>query len=288
MENLYFHNSHLRGPKPFVTPTPAIITTEQQPASFPTVQSAPAQSSLSFKLGTTTLARSNMTSNAIVVTQPRENDIIQEGSSLQSVLQHATTEQADFPMTTEQPLLPSLPVEESSMNVDVPIPFLSTSETLPNSSPLNSTQDATPVSNPVPLKPISPLEDGTSTEEPTNHYPTTKPVRSRAHRLPGGPKGTQQNLTPKEMMDFTSSSNLTYDSFWSSHSGSTPAGRPSKSQAVNAAMDPMSAVQSASKVVSSAPEAGGLTAFHFVSWSGSAPPTSANLQESQSVGASPK
>ncbi|KAF8154727.1 hypothetical protein B0H34DRAFT_534934 [Crassisporium funariophilum] len=55
VENLYFHHSHLRGPKPF--PAPSIIATQQHLTPFAVTQSAPAQSSLSFKLGASSLVR---------------------------------------------------------------------------------------------------------------------------------------------------------------------------------------------------------------------------------------
>ena len=58
VENLYFHHSHQRGPQPY--PSPSLIATTQREATSlgPILTYAP-QSSLSFRLGPTTLSRSS-------------------------------------------------------------------------------------------------------------------------------------------------------------------------------------------------------------------------------------
>ena len=63
----------------------------------------------------------------------------------------------------------------------------------------------------------SPVDPATSLPNP---HPTVKPQRGRSQKAPAAPKAPP-TLSTKDIFNFSSSSNLTYDSFWSSHTGPT-------------------------------------------------------------------
>jgi len=63
VENLYFHHSHLRGPKHFAAPS--IIATHQHATSFVGPSTSSVQSSLSFKLATSSLGRNSINASYI-------------------------------------------------------------------------------------------------------------------------------------------------------------------------------------------------------------------------------
>ncbi|KAF8811152.1 hypothetical protein BYT27DRAFT_6458076 [Phlegmacium glaucopus] len=63
----------------------------------------------------------------------------------------------------------------------------------------------------------SPVNPGLSF---TNPLPTVKPQRGRSQKAPTALEAPS-TLSTKDMFNFSSSSNLTYDSFWSSHTGPT-------------------------------------------------------------------
>ena len=54
----------------------------------------------------------------------------------------------------------------------------------------------------------------------TNPHPTPKPQRGRSQKVPTAPKAPP-TLSTTDLFNFSSSSSLTYDSFWSSHTGPT-------------------------------------------------------------------
>ncbi len=121
-------------------------------------------------------------------------------------------------------------IDDSSMQTDPPVPtptpfpisiepppqLLPTQDTTPTASSSNALPTTTTPSIPSITQPEN-TDPPTST---SNQYypPTTKTLRTRNNRHPGGPKGALQNLTTKDMLDFASTSAMTYDSFWSSHS----------------------------------------------------------------------
>jgi hypothetical protein len=123
--------------------------------------------------------------------------------------------QVDNPATTIIPSIPGVLPSIPSAAIHDPTPTTPTipAPTGPSTLPLLSPQSPTPITNPP--------------SSSTYHYSSLKLPRVRNNKHPAGPKGAHQNLTAKEMLDFApiSTSPLTYDSFWSSHSASAPSSR---------------------------------------------------------------
>jgi len=71
------------------------------------------------------------------------------------------------------------------------------------------------ISFPSPRNSKSPVDPSLSL---TNSLPTAKPQRGRSQKTPTVPKAPS-SLSTKDIFNFNSSSSLTYDSFWSSHTG---------------------------------------------------------------------
>jgi hypothetical protein len=233
VENLYFHNSQLRGIKSFLpTNTPALVKMTQQqlqPAaepspSAPGFQPPPPLSSI---LGASNLVSSfdPVTASSVPeISAPHQDSIVHPATTVSTPLVPFI-----FPNTLTSP---NPPIDDLSMQTDPHVetstPFSISIEPFPQ---LLSTQDTTPTassSNALPTTitlSIPPITQPENTNPPTstsNQYypPFTKTLRTRNNKHPGGPKGAHQNLTTKDMLDFASTSAMTYDSFWSSHSHS--------------------------------------------------------------------
>jgi len=90
----------------------------------------------------------------------------------------------------------------------------------------SQTQSIPPVVSVTPPENQSPIDTTTT----SSHYSSSKTSRSRQPKTTSVVKGLS-SLTAIDMHNFGSTSSLTYDSFWSSHSGSaTP--RPAKAMAL--------------------------------------------------------
>ncbi|KAF9481741.1 hypothetical protein BDN70DRAFT_505629 [Pholiota conissans] len=222
VENLYFHNSHLRGSKPY--PVPTVVTAQPQPPPFPPPEVNFSQSRLSFRYGPTT----SRNGSGILGTEPSVNQVSQ-----------------DAPTSTERTQAAPIPDHpNSSINMDISVtitapegssgpsvvqskedtPSLPTTST---SIPVGVTEHTTIMpDNPTvpPTNSMASMQDGQSSvdvpQSSNNYYPAVKPTRSRLNK-PLTTSRTLPSLTAKDMYNFGSTSNLTYDSFWSSHSGST-------------------------------------------------------------------
>jgi len=232
VENLYFHNSHLRGPKP-LAPAATILPTVQM--HYP-LTSSPSPPSIgpSFEVGlantaptqqiaygsTTVVTTSNEDApvnqvlQAVAASSPHNLSPAPQTSSIPTLQGKPLEDPQVTPPSTEAPPVPSsvsLQIQDSTLTPMAPNPQ--------NTTPATSTPMPTPST--LPSKPAQPASSSDSTST-SSHYPTLKPPRTRNNKHPAGPKGAHQNLTTKDMMDFASTSNLTYDSFWSNHSASIP------------------------------------------------------------------
>ncbi|KAF8908182.1 hypothetical protein CPB84DRAFT_1744354 [Gymnopilus junonius] len=233
VENLYFHSSHLRGSK--AIPAPTLATTQQQQSSFSTPQPSFSQSSISFRLGPSTLGKNTV--NANVVDDQNPNLVSQEDLG-----SHPASPSIPTPDNTSS--IPSIdssgrfnpPDDTTAMAVDSQgrIPSGSTTNSVPvphNGLPVDV--NVVSVVSPTPAISLSPAEGSQSPVDlslsTVNHYQSVKPSRPRTQKASSGSRAIS-SLTAKDMFNFGSSSTLTYDSFWSSHSGSTtprPPPRPS-------------------------------------------------------------
>lgn len=227
VENLYFHNSHLRGPKTY--PVPTIVATQSQSASFPPPQLSFAQSRLSFRFGSSAI-RNSTTAASIIGNGSHSNYISQgESNSTHVTLQESTADHPNATITADSSASLNVPENSStsihldSSHFNPSLPILSTSRP---QVPTGSNEDVrkTPddhmgagiESTPSPQDDQSPMD---TSQNSTNHYPSVKYVRPRPNKVPPGSRA-QISLTAKDMYNFGSSSTLTYDSFWSTHSGS--------------------------------------------------------------------
>ncbi|KAF5309863.1 hypothetical protein D9619_010507 [Psilocybe cf. subviscida] len=197
VENLYFHSSHLRGPKSL--PTPATVTV-QHPIP------EPAQSSLSFRVGPTNLGRTSTAEHS----SPTANN-----------------------NDAQEPLAANQPPKTESMDVDRPTVVASQSISMETTekalsmllqmsaliSPVPGTTNGVEDNQPVPQD-TQPL---TETSAPSNQYPLTKPHMNKA---PSSSRAIHtSSLTARDMVNFRLGGSLTYDSFWSSHTVPTVPGR---------------------------------------------------------------
>ncbi|KAF8960668.1 hypothetical protein BDZ97DRAFT_1922037 [Flammula alnicola] len=229
VENLYFHNSHLRASKPF--PAPTITTTQQQQhTSFTAPQSGSAQSSLSFKLGTSNLGRSTVNAGPSLSNEQSKNHTSQEdpssnhASQAEPIVDHPISmPSSDSSSRVNLPDDPSIPMavdsDEGTTLLDI---STSSVPAVPNGSGENAIlapDDHTPSAT----DPLASSQDSQSppdlSHSSSNHYPSAKLSRPRAQKVPSGSKALP-SLTAKDMYNFGSNTTLTYDSFWSSHLGS--------------------------------------------------------------------
>ena len=104
-------------------------------------------------------------------------------------------------------------IEDAEVTPSLPTP---PSQTGTNPMPLGDQIDAiglpsSPLNSKLPADPTPPL---------MNPHSTVKPQRGRSQKVHSVPKAPL-TLSTKDMFNFSSTSNLTYDSFWSSHTGPT-------------------------------------------------------------------
>ena len=199
---------------------------QPQPAAEPGFQPSPP---LSSTLGTSNAVSSFSSVDPVTASSVPDQDSI--------VHQATTVSTPPIPFIFPNTLTSSNPsMDDSSMQTDPPVPastpFSISIEPFPQ---LLSTQDTTPTassSNALPTTSIPSNTQPENTDPVTStsnqYYPLTiKTLRTRNNKHPGGPKGAHQNLTTKDMLDFASTSSMTYDSFWSSHSYSNSGLMPS-------------------------------------------------------------
>ncbi|KAF9554806.1 hypothetical protein CPC08DRAFT_162565 [Agrocybe pediades] len=224
VENLYFHNSHLRGSKSL--PAPVFSATQLPKSPFPTNHPISSQSSLSFKLGSSSLARNSAHNGTTDVndssTIPGETS--QNKSSGISSSLEKTNDSMD--MDTRQDSNPSNGSSTVDINVQERGPPPVAAFPGANGTGLAVTGQNIPILSVTPPEIQSP---GTTSSE-ANHYSPAKVSQIRSQKPPSITRGL--SLTAKDMFNFGSSSSLTYDSFWSSHSGSANS-RPALYKAYN-------------------------------------------------------
>ncbi|KAF9462538.1 hypothetical protein BDZ94DRAFT_1261137 [Collybia nuda] len=237
VENLYFRHSHQRGPKPY--PTPLIATTQRDPPFPPSITNNTNQSSLSFKLGPSHLSRSQTSAELALSSDDQ--------SSVGLSVSVSSTSFASLP----SPLV--IPSPSGSVHMNSPTNPADSSSLVPMAvgepkrSPTSSTfpQTVTPpiITSPPPDFPAARSNSMSNTHSPRN---SSSPVptwsagsgptsiskhysrQPQAHPLPSPPADTYGFSN--------STSNLTYDSFWSAHSTSA-ASRPFRNSTGNALVD---------------------------------------------------
>ena len=248
MENLYFHHSHQRGPKPYPSPS-LIVTTQADPASFTDLQArtSPPPSSLSFKVGVSNRSTSP-TFQDFASDKERVGD---DGSGISSL--HSPNSEA-FPYSSKVPIpLSSLMESNSLVSADI-----MDREDRRSATPY-STSRISPVS-PTPitsfyvhprLAPTQLVQQGVITSGATgsasssrtcnspapkgisSSAPTPRPSSLSLSYHPDATQGPSSSNPTRELYNHvcsapSSSSTLTYDSFWLSRSfrkpnGNTPA-----------------------------------------------------------------
>ncbi|KAF8811166.1 hypothetical protein BYT27DRAFT_7134146 [Phlegmacium glaucopus] len=217
VENLYFHHSHLRGPKPF--PAPSVIAIHPHATSFVGPSTGSVQSSLSFKLATPSLGRSSISVGPLQCYDQSKNDTSNEDSNTASSAQpscpindYTTLSNTDPSLRLTTPDFVDVDVLEDA-EVTLSLPYETGKD---HASSLGDQIDAISLPSP-PRNSKSPVDPALSL---TNSLPTVKPQRGRSQKAPTALKAPS-TLSTKDMFNFSSSSNLTYDSFWSSHTGPT-------------------------------------------------------------------
>ena len=211
---------------------------------LPTIQlqqplaSSPPPPSISLPLISNTVPTQRIANGSTTVVVTTENGVSNEDALVNQGL-HAVAASSPPPQTSSIPTLQGNASSSLEVNQDPQVTSPSTEAPPVPSSVSLQIQDSTltltpsnpqttspvtstpvPTSSTVPAKSAQPAGDSDPTST-SSHYPTLKPPRTRNNKHPAGPKGAHQNLTTKDMMDFASTSNLTYDSFWSNHSAST-------------------------------------------------------------------
>ena len=212
VENLYFHHSHLRGPKPF--PAPSIIATHQHATSFVGPSTSSVQSSLSFKLATSSLGRNPISASSLPGYDQSKNSTCNEYANAGNHAQQ-TFPSNDYTISTD--IDPSLTPD--SMEVD--IEDADVALTLPTTPSQTGTDHpvalgdqidvigltTTPRNSKSPIDPAPPF---------TSPHAAVKSQRGLSQKGLPAPKAPP-TLSTKDIF----SSSLTYDSFWSSHAGLT-------------------------------------------------------------------
>jgi hypothetical protein len=288
VENLYFHNSHhLRGSKPY--PTPTIVTTQQQQPSFSGPQAGPSQSSLSFKVGSSNLVRNSMNPNPTVEKDQNQRPLPQNDANPPFDIQMApNAENTIATPTTDSLVRINLPHESSAMHVDSPdgAPSLVINTYPPVPTDVIENVDLPPEDPSGVAKSSSSPRDGQSPVDPSSlndHYPFVKPQRPRLNKGPAGARALQ-SLTAKDMHNFGTGSTLTYDSFWNSHSGSNAPRPPRPVVPVsNGLRDIAPTFQTPGDFTSGFPDVGGASS-PFVSSSTNFAASTINLEGKRGLG----
>ena len=209
MENLYFHHSHLRGPKPF--PAPSIITTYQHATSFVGPSTSSVQSSLSFKLAPSSLGRNSISASSLQGYDQSKNCTSNEDANAANPAQQSFLIN-DYTISTN--FDPSLTPD----TMDVDIEHAEVALTLSTSPSQTGTGHPTPLGDQIHVIGLtSPPRSSKSPVDPappcTSPFVAVKTQRGLTQKVLPAPKA----LSTKDMF----SSSLTYDSFWSSHTGLT-------------------------------------------------------------------
>ncbi|KAF5381655.1 hypothetical protein D9615_005559 [Tricholomella constricta] len=227
VENLYFHHSHQRGAKRYPSPSMVATTLREPSSSYPSPPTNPPQSSLSFKLGPSSLSRTHTSASLGAETPPPEGTLLDSsnphststydrtpperrdsGPSIDPTGMRSTI-QLEVAQDTKCSTTPSPVPHHVPSPAAGPSQFshaansdatgnLHRSDTV--QIPYTSTPTWSPASRPMPSS--------------SNHYPNVM------HRHPPA-QSSQSTMGPSDnSYSFSTSSTLTYDSFWSSHSSS--------------------------------------------------------------------
>jgi hypothetical protein len=210
---------------------PTIVTTQPQPPPFPPPQLNFSQSRLSFRYGLNS-GRNSISGPSILGAESSGHQIAQDDSNSNDGTKSAAI--ADYPnSTTSMDASVKFNAPEVTSG-PTPVDLTETAPSLSLSSAPASSMPAGPSESTSAIPDDHAATTGTdSTDSPqdgqsptdvsqasNNHYPAVKPVRPRSHKASTTSRGLP-SLTARDMFNFGSSSTLTYDSFWSSHSGST-------------------------------------------------------------------
>ncbi|KAG6840256.1 hypothetical protein C0991_007913 [Blastosporella zonata] len=225
VENLYFHHSHQRGPKP--TTSPSTTDAQNEPHTAHTDTTSPtsnsSHSSLSFKLGPSALSQSHTSdshSPPQASTQPTQTQRTSTHNQSQ-LTQNAPVVGID---SSEIHSLIQMKVEpENKPSQEPPIPTTNYAQSptagpssVPNYGAMNFSLSSSSYhsdrSQPIATTWITTRSPPTSSSP--NHYPNV-PLQ-RQPTLPASPGAGENPYTFPGV-------SLTYDSFWSSHSSSTSA-----------------------------------------------------------------
>ncbi|KAG6918801.1 hypothetical protein DXG01_011553 [Tephrocybe rancida] len=232
VENLYFHHSHLRGPKP--SPTMMTATLNEPSTTYPSITSPSSntsQSSLSFKLGPSSLSRGHTSGSS---SPSHADNVPPDSSAPQAISSHDPSlplQSAPAAVVNPSELKSLIEMEAELENKPLQEPPIITSSYAPpppagpsHTPTYGAMSLTTPGSNyrsdhSLAPTPISTTWATTAPRVPPplpspNHYPNI-PLQ-RQPTLPVSP-GMGEN-----QYNFPGVS-LTYDSFWSSHSSTTTA-----------------------------------------------------------------
>jgi len=234
VENLYFHHSHMRGPRPY--PSSSALTTFAQPSLLQpsnTTRPNATQSSLSFKQHVTGSSRpaieaENLNGGTVETSKPTDGRLDEMTGTKSHDIQAA-----HLPSNNSPPLInPTLLSPEDYMHVD---PTLKSAERMPSpiDDPFIATSNTTLVATaPAPaVKPKSKssskskLKTGRSPNSPSQGVPMlTNNNNSLSHSTSSNVNNNSQSNSNHNTASYEfGNSTLTYDSFWSSHSTSASA-----------------------------------------------------------------
>lgn len=227
VENLYFHHAHQRGAKAY--PLPSLVATTQNDAPAFTQSRSPLPSSLSFKVGLSTLSRNHANPNFASSNQEDSNSYV--GSFF-----HSPTSEVPQPSSSAEVHM-SYPSGISSLiSMDVngegkrsPTPSsLSRTLSFPSPRTVSPYLNSQPPPQPGQQYVMKGNASGSADASRTSNSPTPGRGLSSA---PGHLSSTNYHLDvmpgqPSSRHDSSnfassstsSSSTLTYDSFWSSRS----------------------------------------------------------------------
>ncbi|KAF5339623.1 hypothetical protein D9611_011494 [Ephemerocybe angulata] len=225
VENLYFHHSHQKFPKP-VQPRIVVVTTTQ-PEQAPYPPPSNPQSSLSFISRTAT--SSFASSTGMGTGSLTYSDFLNRATTMSSFTTASSGRNTPVPGPgTGQMLPPSTTPTPGPMST--PGPDTGHTPLLP--TPKSPQRPSPALQSPATLRPSSgpPPQFASSTEQPpplppTLPSPTSPSKRSRVQKshpaasAASTPKPTPAPFLNKDPFHF-SSAGMTYDSFWSTHSAS--------------------------------------------------------------------
>ncbi|KAF9450862.1 hypothetical protein P691DRAFT_773611 [Macrolepiota fuliginosa MF-IS2] len=229
VENLYFHHSHQRGPKPYL-PSPSFSVSTPNPASL--VSSLPKFSDESYKTWLNSLSRSSAldaimdnpsqeTSSSVARPIPGAPTLTVSSSEASQSLSAALAapnganssrvlQSPDLVAQTPAQNLQTPSASENGLDISV------ASNTLPTHSVFSASGTLLTSGSSLPQQPqlpaTLPFTNGNTIPTPTSNTPT--PVSASKNKKSLQDHKNSTSLTTKDMFDFGSTS-LTYDSFWS-------------------------------------------------------------------------